>query len=572
MPNPADAVSGRESGRPTPGDGERRRQRSGAGIPGVVGEISPEAALTAEAEAGGGVPMGGDPLMPAGAGEAAPPPLQLQALGKSALLFAGAAIASKAVSFVMLPLYTRYLSPADYGAIELIELSLDIITIAAGSRLLGGVFRFYYKATSDSDRSAVISTAIWTVCLGYAIIGCLAFFGAPLIARFVLGADRYTGLVRLGALSAATSAPTFVPTPHFRVQGRFRLIVGAQLSRLGIQVALNIVLLTVAHLGARSMFISTIVANVCLGSVLVVMALRDVGVRYAPHVAADLYRFGLPLVATQVATFILTFGDRYFLRKVATLDAVGRYTLAYQFAFLLAMLAQTPFEMVWDPKRHEVAKRPDRDSIYARMFVYQNVVLLSSAVAIALFVRVTLQVLTPPAFWGAADVVPILLAAIILQSWSASQDIGIIISERTKWIAAANWAGAITVLVAYALLIPRMAAWGAAIATVIGYAVRYGGIYAKAQQLWPVRYNWTPIRRLTALATAAVVVGVLLPAGPLAFAIVSRACLFVLYLLLAWRLPILTDDERNATRELAAKLLGAGAGLIRARIPEDTAT
>jgi O-antigen/teichoic acid export membrane protein len=219
-----------------------------------------------------------------------------------------------------------------------------------------------------------------------------------------------------------------------------------------------------------------------------------------------------------------------------------------------------------------VAKRPDRDSIYARMFVYQNVVLLSSAVAIALFVRVTLQVLTPPAFWGAADVVPILLAAIILQSWSASQDIGIIISERTKWIAAANWAGAITVLVAYALLIPRMAAWGAAIATVIGYAVRYGGIYAKAQQLWPVRYNWTPIRRLTALATAAVVVGVLLPAGPLAFAIVSRACLFVLYLLLAWRLPILTDDERNATRELAAKLLGAGAGLIRARIPEDTAT
>jgi len=538
----------------------------------LVRDISPEDALRAEAEAGGSVPVGGDPLMPPGAGEAAPAPVQLQALGKSALLFAGAAFISKAVSFVMLPLYTRYLTPADYGAIELIELSLDVITIAAGSRLLGGVFRFYHKATSDADRRAVISTAIWTVCLGYAIIGCLAFLGAPLIAQYVLGADRYTGLVRLGALSAATSAPTFVPTPHFRLQGRFRVIVGAQLARLAIQVALNIILLTVAHLGVRAMFLSTIAANVCLGSVLVVMTLRDVGARYAPHVAADLYRFGLPLVATQVATFVLTFGDRYFLRKATTLDAVGRYTLAYQFAFLLAMLAQTPFEMVWDPKRHEVAKRADRHGIYARMFVYQNVVLLTAAVAIALFVRVTLQVLTRPAFWGAADVVPVLLAAIVLQSWSASQDIGIIISERTKWIAAANWAGAITVLAAYALLIPRLAAWGAAIATVIGYAVRYGGIYTKAQQLWPVRYNWIPVRRLVVLAVVAVVAGILLPAGPLAFAIMSRVCLFVLYLLLVWKLPILTTAERYAARALIAKLLDAGAGLLKPRILEDGAS
>jgi O-antigen/teichoic acid export membrane protein len=527
-----------------------------------------DAAARAEIEAEVGIPIGGDPLMPPAAGEAAPQPVQFQTLGKGAMLFAGAALLSKAVSFLMLPFYTRHLTTADYGALEMVELSLDLMTIVAGSRLLGGVFRFYYKATSDADRRAVISTAIWTVCVGYVVIGGLALLGAPLIARFVLGADRYTGLVRLGALSVATSAPTFVPTPYFRAQSRFRLLVTAQLARLAIQVTLNIALLAGTNLGAESMFLSTIAANLCLGSVMVFLALRDVGLRYAPRVASDLYRFGLPLIATQVATFVLTYGDRYFLRKATTLSNIGPYSLAYQVAFLLPLLAQTPFETVLDPKRYEIAKRADRHGIYSQMFLYQNVVLLSAAVGISLFVRVALQVLTPAAYWSAADVVAILLAAMVLQAWSASQDIGINITERTKWIAIANWTGGAAVLIAYAVLIPLYGAMGAAIATVIGYAVRYAGIYWKAQQLWHVDYHWAPVRRLVVLAVATVVTGVLLPAGPLALAIVVRVCLFALYLVLMWKLPILTDAERAATRGMIARLLDMAAGRLKRGTPE----
>jgi O-antigen/teichoic acid export membrane protein len=523
---------------------------------GPVRDLSPEAALTAEAEAGGSIPLGGDPMMPPAAGQTAPSPVQFEALGKSALMFAGGAVVSKAISFAMLPLYTHYLSPADYGALELIELSLDSITVIAGSRLLGGVFRFYHKATSDAGRRSVISTAIWLVCLGYALVCCLAFIEAPLIARLVLGAERYTNLVRLGAVATATSTLTFVTFPYYRLKARFKFLFWAGVVRLAIQVVFNVLLLTVAHLGAEAMFVSTIIANLCLGSVLLSRVLRDVGVRYVPHVAADLYRFGVPLIATQVATIVLTFGDRYFLVKATTLDAVGRYTLAYQFAFLLAMLAQSPIETVWDPKRHEVAKLPrgERDVIYARMFVYSSCILLTAAVGIALFVRSALQLLTRTAYWQAADVVPVLLPAIILQAWSASQDIGIIISERTKWIAAANWAGAGVVLVAYALLIPRYAAWGAATATVIGYAVRYGLILFASQRLWPIRYRWAPVLQLVVLAIGAVGVGLLMPAGPLALAVVMRVAVFIVYLYLVWRLPILTAGDRQAVRRLLADL------------------
>jgi O-antigen/teichoic acid export membrane protein len=522
-----------------------------------------EATAQANAEAGGVMSIGGDPLMPPVNIEAPPAPVKFEALGKNALLFAGAALISKVLSFVMLPLYTHYLSVADYGALELVENSLDVLTIVAGSRLLGGVFRFYYKARTDDERRGVISTSLWIVCGGYAVAGSLALLLAQPIAHYVLGSDQYTGLVRLGAVSAITSAPTFVPGPYFRAMGRFRLIVGAQLARLSIQVILNVLLLTVAHLGARAMFLSTIVANSCIGAVLVVLAVRGVGLRYVRTVARDLYRFGLPLMATQVATFVLTYGDRPFLRASRNLTYVGNYTLAYQFAFLLPFLAQTPIEMVLSPKRYELADRSDRHGIYAQMFLYQNFILLTGAVGICLFVRVGLQLLTPPAYWPAANVVPILLIAMVLQAWTAAQDIGISISERTKWTAIANWLAAVAVFAGYALLIPRWGSWGAAIATVIGYLVRYAGAYVKSQQLWPVRYNWPPVMWLLALSTGIVIAGVLLPAGPLALAIVARVSLFAVYVTLAWKLPILTEAERQAARRLGGKLLDGAVGVLK---------
>jgi O-antigen/teichoic acid export membrane protein len=492
------------------------------------------------------------------------PPVRLQSIGGYVLMFAAATMVSKAVAFLMLPLYTRFLSPADYGVIELIELSLDIVSIVAGSRLLGGVFRFYHKAETDDQRRSVMSTALITICLGYALIGLAVIAAAPLVSRLALGDVKYTGIVRIAAVSLIFQAPAFVPPAWFRLTNRFRVVVIAQLVKLALQVSCNILLLAVFHQGARGMFISTLIANVLVGGYLTVTALREVGFRFSRRVSADLYRYGSPLILTQVATFVLTFGDRYFLRAATDLASVGRYTLAYQFAFLLATLGQTPFDLVWEPRRFEVARRPDRDQIYARVFIYLSVVMFTGAVGLSLFVHAVLHLMTKPPFYGAADVVPVLLVAIIFQAWTQAQEIGILVRERTRYVALANWIAAALTIVAYAVLVPRYAGWGAAIATVIGYAIRYACTYTFSQRLWPVRYRWAPVRWVGAVAIATVLVGYLIPAGPLAVALTLRTALFVLYLWLIWRLPILSaDDKRSARRAVALQMERAAHALTR---------
>ncbi len=491
----------------------------------------------------------GDSPVPPGA-----PPLRLQSLGSYAMLFAAVTLVSKGVGFFMLPLYTRYLTAADYGVIELIEISLDVLQIVAGSRLLAGVFRFYYKTDDATTRRRVVSTAMLTIYGGYAVAAVAAFFLAPLFARLVIGDVKYTPLIRLAAVNMAVVAPYFVPPVFLRLKGRFPTLIAINIVRLAMQVSMNAIFLVHFHYGPKSIFLSTLIVNLVIGSIMSAMVFREVGFGYDRVVARDLYRYGGPLIVTQFATFVLTFGDRPVLRLASDLASVGRYTMAYQFAFLLATLAQAPFDLVWEPKKYEVARRPDRDTIYARVFVYQNVTLFVLAVGMSLFVHGVLRIMATPPFYGAADVVPVLLIAIIFQAWTGAQDVGIAISEQTKYIAIANWTAAAVVVVAYLALIPRFAGWGAAIATALAYSVRWALTYTFSQRLWPVKYNWKPVRILIALSVATVVASELITVHSMVLALAARVSEYIIFAALLWSLPILTETDKRALLQLPTTL------------------
>jgi O-antigen/teichoic acid export membrane protein len=485
----------------------------------------------------------------------APAPFRLASLGGYTMMFAVVTILTKAVSFVMLPVYTRYLRPSQYGAMELIELSFDVLTMVAGTRLLGGVFRYYYKAETETERKAVISTGALLICTGYAAVGAIAYAAATPLAKVVLGDTSLSGLVRIGSLALASQSLTSLPPALLRVQGRFRSVVVIQLARLAMQVALNVLFLVHYLMGPNAIFLSTLLANICVGGVVLVMVLRPVGLHFSPHAASALYRFGFPLIVVQAATFILTFGDRPFLRAVTNLTSVGIYTTAYQFAFALNSLTQTPFSLVWEPKRFEIATHPDHDAIYARVFVYFNVVLMAGALGFAMFTHDVLHLIATKPFFGASDYVPLLVVSIVLQGWAGMHDLGILVSERTKYLAIANWAAAIVTLIAYAILIPRYRLWGAASATVIGYVVRSALTYFFSQRLWPVRYDWAPVIRLVALTGLTYAISWYIPWGPLVYMLPVRISLYIAYLIVVWFAGVVSADDRAAALRMAGQFL-----------------
>lgn len=271
----------------------------------------------------------------------------------------------------------------------------------------------------------------------------------------------------------------------------------------------------------------------------------------------DLLRFGIPFVGTQIATFVMTFGDRYVLKVATDLTTVGIYALGYQFGFLLATLAYAPFNTVWEPARFEIAKRPDRDEMYSRAFVYFNVFQFFVAVVIALFVSDLLRIMAAPAFHGASTVVPVILVAYVLQAWTGFHNLGVFIKERTGLITLANWIAMGVAVVGYLVLIPRLFAMGAAIATVAAFGTRELLVYRMAQRLWPVRYKWTPVWLNAIIAATVVVMGLLMPAMVVWRSVFFRCLLVIVYVGAVWHLGVLTTKDKTTIRAKIHQLRAA---------------
>lgn len=478
-------------------------------------------------------------------------------LARHTVIYGIGVILGRAISFLMLPIYTRYLTPADYGVMGLVEMTLDFVAIIGGAKLALGIFRFYHKADSELGRHQIVATSFLMIGIMYALVGAAAFLAAGPLSSLIFGSPDNAILFRVAAANLAVSSLTIVPLALARVEDRSVFFVATNLVKLVLLVALNLLFLVWMGLGVLGVFLSSLIGNVVVGIFLSLWLFRKISFSFDQASAKALFRYGLPLMGMQVATFAATFGDRYFLQVFGDESIVGLYNLAYQFAFLMLMVGFVPVDQIWGPRRFRAVREPDSDRVLARAFVFIHLLVLSIGVGIAILVGDVLRVMTTPAFFQAADVVPLLLLAYLLKSWASVHDLGILVTERTEYLTLANLVAAGVAVGGFALLVPLFLAWGAAFATLAAFACRYFLTYAFAQRLYRIRYQWSPV--LISLAWAALLVGghqLLFPDLSLVLSLSVNSGFLALYFLGLWLLPVLDQEDRVILKTRLSQLLG----------------
>ena len=437
----------------------------------------------------------------------APAPARGGRVARNALVYGAGTVARRIASFIMLPVYTHYLTPADYGVLELLQLTVDVAVILISAGTTAGLMRFYFKAPDDAERNATMVSAFVLLTALNSIATVALLLAAGPVADVALRGAASPALVRIVAVDLLLQGAIGVPMTLMQARGRAMLHSVTSLLTLVAQLGLNILLVVVLKLGVAGVLWSTLIVHLVSGAFLVAWMLRQTGWRISRTAMRDLRRFAIPYQLTTAGTFILTFGDRFVIQAVRSVGEVGLYSLAYKFGFLLAVLAVRPIMTAWTPERFAAAQLPraERDRMYSSGFRYLNMVVLSTAVGIALFVDPLLTIMSDPAFHDAARLVPIIVLAYAFQAWSDVVKFGIDASEQTRYVTYATWGAAVPLVAGYLLLIPPYGGYGAAIATLVGFVVRFGLMFAFAQRVWPVRYEWTSIVALLAWAIATVV-------------------------------------------------------------------
>jgi O-antigen/teichoic acid export membrane protein len=470
---------------------------------------------------------------------------RLGELARHSAIYGLGSLVSRFIAVLLLPVYTRYLTPADYGLIEtLIALSaILVVLLAAGVK--SAFFRFYFDVKDEAGKLRVIRTSFWfTMAMATAgLVAGLALAGP--ISQFLFDTSSHANLVRAAFVGLWANVNYEQVTSLFRVEQRSVAYLIATLINLGLTVGATLLFVVVWEVGPIGVIVGNFTGTLLVYFGLLAYRRQQLGLEWDRDLLREMNRFGMPLVPSALFLWALNFSDRFFLVKLSGPREVGLYSIGVRMASAI-ILFLAAFRTAWPAFAYSI--EDDQEAKRAYSFVLTYIVVITSWMALGLGVLAPwlVRLLTTPSFYSAERVVaPLAFAAAAFGAYIVVV-IGIGRARKTR----SNWVitGAACVLNIglNLLLIPTYGMIGAAVATIAAYATLFVGMAWRAQRIYPVPYQWRRVATAAGVAIALTVVGRVTD-PPLAAAIVIVAAYPLVLLPLGFYLP----EERRRIRALA---------------------
>jgi len=465
----------------------------------------------------------------------------LRRLATTGAAYTAASILSKVIAVALLPLYTRYLTPEDYGAAEILFAAVVLVSIVVRFGLIEAILRFYYQDDED-PRAVVKSTFAGLFWLSTIAALVLLPFAGPISEALLDESAPELVRIAIGGLWVLTIWEYMLTL--FRLDERARAFFLTTILNVVAAIALTVVLVVGLDEGARGLLLGSYASGAGFVVVLIALQWRRLSLRPDVPLLRRLFRFGLPTMPAEVSLYLLNFVDRLIIVRSLGLAEAGLYSLAVKFAQAVNVLVRG-FQLAWPPLAYSI-----RDDDEARR-VYATVVTLFVAgcafvvTGMWLFSRWIVRALAAPEFFDSYEAIGLVATAVTLYALYLVLVVILGRTGRTEF----NFPAAIGALVANValnlLLVPPLGIAGAGLALVGSYLVVLGLMYVFTQRLFPVPYEWGRLMRVVLTVAAIVGLAELLVPTSGADGLLLRAALFAAYPIALFATGFFSDEERG---------------------------
>lgn len=417
---------------------------------------------------------------------------QIKQLSKHVFIFGFGDYLKGIVAFLLIPVYTRYLTPADYGQLELLNMTLSILSVLAVQGIGAAFVRSYYlveKEMQTSDRD-LISTSYFYMALSALFVSALLYIFSGQYSMFLFGKNSAPEIfVRIVAFTLCFQTIMQIPYQLLIAKMKSVKYIALSFTQFLLQVFLNIFFVTVLELGLKGVLLGNAISSFIVVIITFLLIRGHLDFKISKKILTDLLSFGLPLVMTSILTWVLSMSDRFLLQKLSSTQELGLYSLGSRFASILPLLVVTPFQNVWGTISIRIAAEDKAKETFKIITTYFFLVLC--------FIGIILIVWTPPGikfiagkeFWDAYRVVLPLVAAQITYGMLLISGLGIYLLKRTIFTPLAIGMGAIVNIAMNVMIIPRYGMVGAAFDSFIAYIVMNFLFYRIGQKLYYIPFE-----------------------------------------------------------------------------------
>ena len=394
------------------------------------------------------------------------------------------------LNFLLLPLYTRFLTPEDYGIADLVSAAGAVLVIFLRFGVTGAVTRFYFdhKEGEALDRytsTVTVFLALWGLGVGVA----LSLFGRPLFTVALPGVPF--PYVLLGLWTAVLGIFPELQQRLLQAREHSRTHMFLTLGQFATGLVLTVVFVVALEMGVWGILLAQFLATAGVFVVAVGYLVRFWTLDLSRAMLADSLRYGLPMLPHHLFTWLMSYVNRLILNGLATTAAVGVYGIATRFASPLTLIFSA-MNAAWVPVyfSHRKTTEGSGTAEISRTVTHLFLLMTWATLGVAVLAPDLIVLLIPPEYHGANDIAAVLALGAFLRGLYFLVVSAIFYAKVTWLVPLATAIGAAVNIGGNYLLIPHLGAVGSAWATVATNLVLLAIVAVLSHRLYAVRYEW----------------------------------------------------------------------------------
>ena len=409
-------------------------------------------------------------------------------------------ILNKGVMFLLLPLYTRILQPADYGKLELVYLVGSILAMLYGLHVELGYTRIYFQSKDAVYRKTLFATGQIFNLICSVVFATLIFYNAKWVAGLIFDFPEGEFFLKLIVSVTILEIMTQIPFNNLRIRQKAKSFVVYNLLKLITVTGLTVYFVAFAGKGVAGVLYAKIIGDTITLAALYYETRKEYVLKFSSVQLKMMLAFSVFLIPSNLSALILNMSNRYFLQEYQSLDDVGLYSLGAKLAGVIPFLFTEPVKKAFGPFLYEQINNPQQCkktlADFSRIFLAALSVV---ALSVSLFSRELIMVMSDQSYAGSHNIVFVLSVSYLFLGLAGIVVLGIHITKKT-WIITLIWPVSAIINVLFNIwLIPFYGRMGAAFATLLSVVVINISYLYALHRVYPVKFEYISFLKILML-------------------------------------------------------------------------
>lgn len=407
---------------------------------------------------------------------------------------------NKVLSFLLIPIYTYFFSPADLGLYNLVQSLWLFIILIYVYGMETSFIRFFIDAKEDKSKSEIYSTSLLLISFTSFVFSVIIYFSAGALSNLIGFENIEKGKYLIKILSILLFFDTLSRFPLLLLRAELKAKIYFYISAvtLLINLVLNILFIAVFKFNIEAILYSYIISVIFTLLAGLMITKKFFSFKFSFKEAKELVIYGNKFIYFGLFLLLIDVSDRFFLKYFFDESIVGIYSASYRLGTVMS-LAIAAFRFSWTPYFLNISENPENKKIIANTFTYFVFAGLFLFLFFSFFTEPLVKIsiggysLLDSKYYSGLVIIPVILLSYFFSGLFANLNVVPFYTNKTSILFFISLEGLIINIILNVLLIPKFQMLGAAYSTLLTYAFMFIHIYIISQKLYKIEYRWKSI-------------------------------------------------------------------------------